>query len=158
MRGFTPVAGAALAYAAHPDLDLPVATPAFAAALASGWSKPEAGGVWSDGGHAVLRLPRPAGPAERLTVTLDGLGYQPAGRPPQRAFVSVAGTRLATWSLDGAGYRPLRVSAPGAPGPPGAPLELVIDLPDALSPDAVLAGSGDPRRLGIGVRRITLAH
>ncbi len=157
--GLTPVAGTQLIRATRPDLALALGTPAFDAALASGWSRPEPSGVWSDGRRAVLRLPRPDRLAGGwLTVSLEGLGYQPGDRAPQRAYASVAGRRLATWSLEGGGYRSLQVSAPVELLPPGRPVEVVIDLPDALSPNAALPGSGDPRVLGLGLRRITLAH
>ena len=107
----------------------------------------------------MLRLPTPATIAtDGLRVTVDALGYLPPHHDLQRAFVSVRGTPLAQWRLEGGGYGGLAVHVPRALLSPGAPTELVIDLPDAISPNAVLPGSGDPRRLGIGIRRITLAH
>ncbi len=155
----TSVRGVELLDASHTDATLAVGSPPFASALVRGWSKPEPTGVWSDGAGAVLRLPHAdVPPGASLSVSLDALGYQPPRRPPQRAFVSVRGRRLAEWRLDGGGYHGLQVAVPSDLLTSGAPLEVAIDLPDALSPNDVLPGSGDPRRLGIGVRRITLAH
>ena len=157
--GLSPVPGRLLMRRNRPDMSLAVGAPGFQAALLSGWSKPEPNGVWSDGPRAVLRLPRPDVPAGgSVTVAVEAMGYAPPGRAAQRAFVSISGRRLAEWRLDADGYRTLQVSAPAALLAPGAPLDVVIDLPDALSPNDVLPGSGDPRRLGVGIRRITLAH
>ena len=140
------------------DRPLAVGAPAFTAALAQGWSKPEPSGVWSDGPRAVLRLDHPSlQPGAFLSVSLEALGYQPPRHTPERAFVSVGGKRLAEWRLDGGGYHGLQVSVPAELLIPNRQLEVVLDLPDALSPNDVLPGSGDPRRLGIGIRRITRA-
>ena len=159
VEGSTPVNGRALLSAGHLDDTLALTDPRFRAALASGWSGVEPTGVWSDGPRAVLRLPHPAlAHGEYLIVTLDGLGFQPPGRGPQRAYVSTAGVRLAEWRLDGGGYRGLAVVVPANLLRPDAPLELTLDLPDALSPNSVTPGSGDPRRLGVGIRGVTLAH
>ncbi len=153
------IAGASLLDPAHMDAVLALGSAAFVNALEQGWSKPEATGVWSDGGRAVLRLPPVnIGASRFLSVALDALGYRPPGRAPQRVFVSVKGRRLGEWRLEGGGYGGLQVLVPAGLLDAGRPVELTLDLPDALSPNAVLPGSGDPRRLGIGVRRITLAH
>lgn len=157
--GVEPVAGAVLRTPAKPDAVLSLGSPGFRATLAQGWSVPEATGVWSDGRRAVLRLPVPVvEPDGFVNVTLDGLGYQPPGHAPQRAVVSVRGRTLARWRLEGGGYQGLPVAVPAELLTPDAPLELAIDLPDALSPNAVTPGAGDPRLLGIGIRKITLAH
>ena len=159
VEGLTPVVGRQLVQAAHPDAVLSLGTPAFDAALLSGWSKPEPNGVWSQAPRAVLRLPRPDVPTGGgLVVSVEAIGYQPSGRVPQRAFVSIGGRRLAEWRLDGGGYKTLQVAAPADLLPPGRPVDVVIDLPDAISPNAVLPGSGDARMLGIGLRRVTLSH
>ena len=65
---------------------------------------------------------------------------------------------LAEWRLEGEGYLPLQVSLPAEQLSPGRPVDVVFDLPDIVSPNEAQPGSGDPRRLGMGVRRVTLAH
>lgn len=159
LSGTAPAGPDDLSTPGHVDVVLPLGTADFRNALARGWSTPESTGVWSDGPRAVLRLPvPPLLDARRLGVVLEAIGYQPAGRAPQRVEVSVDGRRLAEWRLEGGGYQGRRVSVPADLLAPGRPLELVLDLPDAVSPDAVRPGSGDPRRLGVGVRRIALDH
>ena len=140
------------------DAVLDIAGPALRAGLVSGWSKPEPTGVWSDGSRAVLRLPHPDLPHSGvLTVSLDALTYQPPGRAPQRVRVSLPDGPVTELVISGGEYATAELRLPAGRLRPG-PVELTLDFPDALSPNAVLPGSGDPRRLGIGVRRVTLAH
>ena len=159
LPGATPVSGASLVDTARVDAVLELGSPAFVAALKQGWGKPEASGVWSIGRRAIICLARPtASRGSALRVSLQALGYQPEGRAAQRAYVSVNGRRLAEWRLDGGGYHGLAASIPAELVAPGSPLDVVIDLPDALSPNAVQPASHDSRLLGIGIRSVTLAH
>ena len=159
VAGLTSVSGRELLKPTHPDLSLDVGTPAGASALLSGWARPEPTGVWSVAPRAVLRMSHPdLPPGAFLSVTLDALGYQPTGRKPQRALVSVGGQAVGALSLEGGGYRGLRVTVPSELLKPGRPLDLVLDLPDRLSPDSVTPGAGDARSLGMGLRRMSLAH
>ena len=69
------------------------------AMLASGWHRPEPGGVWSDGKRAELRLDRPpelTGPQE-LRFRLEALA--PDADSPQQVDLLLDGHRLARWSL-----------------------------------------------------------
>ena len=157
--GLTPVPGRQLIKATHEDLSLALNTPPSNPALLSGWARPELSGVWSEAPRAVLRLPHPElPPGAYLTVTLDALGYQPPGRAAQRAYVSVKGRPLAEWRMEGGGYHGLQVAVPSELLDAGRPLDITLDLPDIVSPDEVLPGSGDARRLGIGVRGVRSAH
>ena len=159
VRGLRPIPGRELLRPTRQDLALDMTTPAGTAALLSGWAAPEPTGVWSVAPRAVLRVPHPdLPPGSFLSVTLDALSYQPPGRGPQRALVSVQGQALGQLSVRGGGYQAARITVPSELLKPGQPLEVVLDLPDRLSPNSVTPGAGDPRTLGIGLRRLSLAH
>ncbi len=152
--GLTHVHGAQLTEDGKVLADVALTTRVGRVALLTGWSKPERTGVWSDGPRAVLRLPAvAAAPGTPVLMSLEALGYIPPGRAPQRAQVSVRGRRLIEWRLEDGGYSGYRVTIPADLLDPRAPLEVVIDLPDAVSPDVVVGVGYDSRRLGIGVRR-----
>ena len=70
--------------------------PAFRDALSQGWAVPEALGVWSDGGDAILRF-RPAGPHATLTLDVEGLAPQPGG--VQTVQAAVGGVAQGTWVI-----------------------------------------------------------
>ena len=125
--------------------------------LVSGWSAPEASGVWSEARRAVLRLPHPeVADGTALTVTLEALSYRPKGRGPQRLQASVGAERVGEVTLETDGYAPVKLSVPGRLLRRGEPLDITLDLPDAVSPASVEAGSQDKRLLGIGLKSVTV--
>ena len=153
-----PVDGGQLVAPEHLDAKIALGAPPSNPALLSGWSKPEGSGVWSEATRATLRLPHPDLSGGGVTVTLEALSFQPEGREPQRAYLSVRGERLVTWRVESGGYHGFQVAVPARLLDRGKPFDLVIDLPDAVSPESVLPGSGDPRLLGIGVKSASIAH
>lgn len=159
LPGLVPVSGKEMMRPEHIDAVVTLNTPPSNAALVSGWSAPERSGVWSEAPRAVLRLPHPEVPDQgTLVLTLEALSFAPEPREPQRARVSVGGERITEWRLEGGGYHGFQAAIPARLLRKGEPLDIVIDLPDAISPEELTPGAGDRRKLGIGVRSITLAH
>lgn len=125
--------------------------------LVSGWSSPEASGVWTNAPRAVLRLPHvdvPAGGA--LKISLEALTYLPKPRTFQRADVSVGGERIAELKLVSVGYQPVSLTVPARVIRAGEPLDLTFDLPDAASPSTITPGSPEKRLLGMGLKSVTV--
>jgi len=128
--------------------------------LQSGWSVPEAWGVWSNSDHAELsvKLPRLALGSEsvkasdgRFVLRLSANIFVNAAHPTQRITVSVDGKTLgkytvrypaAQWSID----IPLKRSAFGSP----SKMRIGFSLPDAASPKSLGLG-GDARELALGL-------
>lgn len=132
-------------------------TPPANVHLVSGWSAPEATGVWNSGAHTVLRLPHPDVPAGGvLKLTLDALTYLPKKMRSQRADVSIGGERVAELKLVSVGYQPVGLTIPGRLIQAGKPLELAFDLPDAVAPASVDPATTDKRPLGLGLRSVTV--
>ena len=156
--GLTHVDGSALTLDRRTLADIAITVDPGKVALASGWSVPEVTGVWSDGPRAVLRLPTAGATTDRpLLISLEALGYMAPGRAPQRAWVSVGGRRLAEWKLDEV-YYGQHVAVPADLVSPGRPIDLVIDLPDAVSPATAIGSGADTRRLGIGIKHAILSQ
>jgi hypothetical protein len=118
------------------------------AILGRGWSQPESGGVWTDGGAATLHLGGwAARQGDASLVAINAFSYNRPNHRGQRVMASYAGQSLATWQVvDGVYYVRL---------PYGAD-ELVLTLPDAVAPAAIVPGNTDSRRLGIAVRSISI--
>ncbi|MFN6953250.1 MAG: glycosyltransferase [Acetobacteraceae bacterium] len=116
------------------------------ALLSSGWSLPEAWGVWTDGPDAMLDLPLPEG---RWRVELDVRAFPPAARP--RVTVTQDGALLAEARLaaqDGLAF----VAEAGADG-----ARIALALPDATSPAALGLGD-DARALSLGLVSVGVAR
>ena len=118
------------------------------ALLGSGWSQPEANGVWSDGSTAVLRLPEATyGPWK---IVLAASPYP--GPAVDRTLTVRMGNQTVTQHVYPAGSagadRPLEftVDTPG---------RLVLEMPWATSPRD-LGRSDDSRRLGICLHRVEM--
>ena len=118
------------------------------ALLGSGWSQPEANGVWSDGSTAVLRLPEATdGPWK---IVLRASPYP--GPAVDRTLTVRMGNQIVTQHVYPAGAagadRPLEfiVDMPG---------RLVLEMPWATSPRD-LGRSDDSRRLGICLHRVEI--
>jgi hypothetical protein len=155
-------AGAALATPPSPETAVAVLTLRFDRmrapdGLVEGWSTPEPGsGVWSDGDHAVLKLPAPPspGPAE---ISLSVSPLVAPGRPFQRVVIRAGARRLGDWRLAEAGPTTLKVVAPAEARAPDGAIALQIALPDAESPARLSPGSLDARRLAIKLHAVTIA-
>ena len=118
------------------------------ALLGSGWSQPEANGVWSDGNTAFLRLPEVTdGPWK---IVLRASPYP--GTAVDRTLTARRGDQIVTQHVYPAGSvgadRPLEftVDTPG---------RLLLEMPWATSPRD-MGRSGDSRRLGICLHRVEM--
>lgn len=118
------------------------------ALLGGGWSDPEAGGVWSDGTEALLRLP--------ITTTATwkiGLHAQPYPAGTTQRLITV---RVGEQAVAAQTYPPAGSGAP-------KPLEftvhdnrpVVLEMPWAMAPRDLGTG-GDSRRLGVCLHRIVM--
>jgi hypothetical protein len=124
------------------------------AILGPGWSPTEPTGTWSDGPQAEIVLPVPTAvpPTGSMMVQIEGLAYAPPPSDGQRVEVALDGKRLATWQVGGGPYGVYHVIIPRA-AVQGETLRLSLGFPDARSP-----GAPDYRKLGMGVRRLTISH
>ena len=132
-------------------LSLPIGAgePALAM-LGSGWSAPEANGVWSDGSTAVLRLPEVADGPWRVTLTASP--HPGPGRATDRILTVRAGDAVVTqriYPADAPSTVSLLEFAVDAPG------RILIEMPWATSPRD-LGTSADVRRLGICLHRVEM--
>lgn len=120
----------------------------------TGWSNPEASGVWTDGPAATLvfRVPPPSGPL-RLSARLS-----PNIRPPsldaQLVSVYVRGKNIATWRVTGPGE--FTALIPQQLVSRDLPLAVDLHIPGAVSPQELGTGS-DTRRLGVQCSEISIA-
>ena len=156
-KAATPNVGASTVTAEASAGPIALNTPPANPHLVSGWSAPEASGVWSQARTAVLRLPHPDVAADgAMTVTLDALAYRPAGHGPQRLVASVGSEQVGEVKLETSGYAPVKLTVPGRLLRRGEPVDLTLEMPDALSPASVDAASKDRRLLGVGLRSVTV--
>jgi hypothetical protein len=118
------------------------------ALLGSGWSQPEANGVWSDGSEAVLQLPEATEGSWKIVLRASPY----SGPAVDRILTARIGDRIVAQHVYPAGAtnsgQPLEftVDTPG---------RLVIEMPWATSPRD-LGHSGDSRRLGICLHRVEM--
>jgi len=145
--------------AAGPATLVPGETTAFGvgrfatAMLGDGWSRPEEWGTWTDDAlaEALLRLP------EDLTgdahLRLDVQAYVPPGHDPQRVRVRAGDDILGEWVVGSA--TTIEFAVAGSEVVDDV-LALEFELPDAVSP-ADAGVSTDARRLGMGLRSVTLS-
>jgi len=128
------------------------------ALLRDGWSTPEGWGVWSSATSATLALDvagLEADAADAIEVTLVGRAFVPDAKRMQRIAATVAGVPM-TVRMDGpARSRATLVAMVPAERVRDGKLDVVLSLPDAVSP-ATLGLSGDRRTLAFGLERLSL--
>jgi hypothetical protein len=120
----------------------------------NGWHEPEVEHIWSQAkAQLLLPVPPACGSAPCFaTITYFVFGAS-AARPVNVLFDSTSGGQRWDTKVVAVSGQPLTVKVPltGAQGVQ----ELAITVPEATSPQS-LAGSPDPRVLGIAVQRIDL--
>lgn len=121
--------------------------------LTQGWSAPEGGGAWSEQKRAVITLP--ISPAERRMeaawLQISAFAFLPDQHPEQRVTVTVKGAAPQTFVFSKAhALNNTFVIALGKEALAADTLQVVFDIPDAMSPQALGMGP-DPRLLGVGV-------
>jgi hypothetical protein len=127
--------------------------------LSFGWYDPEAWGVWSKAGSALLLLPVPAEARGDLVLTATAHAFLHAAHPHQEVEVWVEGEKLATWSftLDrNRGPRSVAIPAETVRRAAGRTLPVRLVVLDAVSPASLGAGP-DPRSLGMGLLSLRLS-
>jgi len=118
------------------------------ALLGSGWSQPEANGVWSDGSMAVLRLPEAIDGPWKIVLAASAYPGPAVDRVlTARMANQIVAQHVYTTAPVGAD-RPVEFTV-DMPGP------LVLEMPWATSPRD-LGRSGDSRRLGICLHRVEM--
>lgn len=128
--------------------------------LSHGWTVPEPWGVWTEGEHACLVIPLPAGvdaSARAFDVHIEGSRYLGATDAPSvHAVVNgtvVPAQRSAYRPLDALEFA-LQVVPQGAPGRQVLVIQFAIGDPQRPC-DA--CGSGDSRRLGFGLKSLKIS-
>ena len=118
------------------------------ALLGSGWSQPEANGVWSDGSMAFLRLPEATDGPWRIVLRASPY----PGPAVDRTVTARIGNQIVAQHVYPAG-------SAGADSPleftVDTPGRLLLEMPWATSPRD-LGGSNDSRRLGICLHRVEM--
>jgi hypothetical protein len=118
----------------------------------AGWSSPDPGSTWTEGGEASLALPARTSGALRLDVSLTPLVHPPQ-RNSQRIVFRANDHVIATWTASGAGAYTATIPAKLLSG---SIVRLTFELPDAISP-MDLYGARDGRLLGAAVSALTLS-
>lgn len=157
--GLEPVAGPGARHVWIEDEVIPLDQGHKPANLARGWSVPEPRGIWSDGPEATLAFPAPD-PSGLVSVVLEleALGFSSPNLDTQQVDVIVNDARLVGWRVTSERYLTYSVAIPPRLIVPKQPLVVRLALPNAASPAETIPGAVDHRRLGIGIRRITLSH
>lgn len=127
--------------------------------LTSGWNTPDAVGVWSNTGSAMLMLPLDKQlPPGDLKLRLHAWSYTGMGffNSTQTITVRLGGTILSK-RLDKfqEPMKPVDFTIPRAMWEPGTPIELKIEVDKTFNPK-VLGLAVDARDLGINVRALTI--
>ncbi|MBB6242675.1 4-amino-4-deoxy-L-arabinose transferase-like glycosyltransferase [Rhodanobacter sp. MP1X3] len=125
--------------------------------LTSGWSDPEAGGVWSSGTHAEITID-----PQELSHVVQGIhlnfevyGLVTKEHPRQRIQVSVNGMAAGTHEVVYPNNQmQFDVVVPAADTTSSNGTRIAFDLPDAVSPQSI-GMSSDPRVLGIQLQTMT---
>jgi len=125
--------------------------------LASGWSNPEAGGVWSRRTHAEIVIdPRELSRVvQGIRLHFEVYGLVTAEHPRQRIQVSVNGTAAGTHEVvypNNQTQFDVVISAADMTSSDG--IRIAFDLPDAVSPQSI-GMNIDPRVLGIELLTLT---
>lgn len=124
--------------------------------LTSGWSRPEATGVWSDSASARIVIPLAQASLGSLGVRITGFAFVTDRNSDQRIKVRSGSATLDAWtsSLGHERFdRAFRVKTQLVNGVQSVVLD--FDLPDSISPKHVGA-SGDERQLGIYIETLEL--
>jgi hypothetical protein len=116
--------------------------------LGSGWSQPEAKGVWSDGSTAVLRLPEIASGPWKIVLAASPF----PGPATDRILTVRMGDRVVAQHVYPAGAAHSGQPVEFTVDTPG---RLVLEMPWATSPRD-LGRSGDSRQLGICLHRVEM--
>ena len=125
--------------------------------LVTGWSEPEAGGVWSSGAHAEIAIdPRELSHVvQGISLNFEVYGLVTAGHPRQRIQVSVngigAGSHEVVYPNNETQFD---VAIPAVDLTSSNGIRVAFDLPDAASPQSIGMNS-DPRVLGIQLQTLT---
>ena len=120
-----------------------------------GWSHAEPWGTWTDGHHAVLRIPLRRPPTGAVEVILEANAFVRAGHPILRVSAFCAETLVAEWHIDTPDVACYSAIIPAWLAARQGELTLSLHIENPKSPRE-LAESPDGRRLGLGVRRLRL--
>jgi hypothetical protein len=128
---------------------------AFNWLLASGWSEPGEGGVWSEGTRAVLRIPAAHTGSQPAMLVMDVTAFVHPASPVREVTLHVNGQHCGShrFTLDApslAWQAPCPREAVGA-------LEIEFIIPAPERPSAIDPDTGDGRALGISIRSGRLA-
>jgi 4-amino-4-deoxy-L-arabinose transferase-like glycosyltransferase len=127
--------------------------------LTSGWSDPEAGGVWSSGTHAEITIdPRQLSRVmQGIRLNFEVYGLVTAEHPRERIQVSVndiaAGTPVVVYPNN---QMQFDVAIPASDIGSSNRIHVTFDLPDAVTPKS-LGMNNDPRVLGIQLQTLTVS-
>lgn len=119
--------------------------------LGDGWSGAEAGGRWTEGERAELRLPV----SGSALVAIHGHAFVPPGAAPLGLRLLADGETVGAWRI-GAGEQPAIEAGLSREGGAG-PVTLALEFDAPRRPSDTLPGSRDKRRLGLFVRSVTVA-
>lgn len=118
--------------------------------LGQGWSVPEPTGCWTDSTEAELLLcmPPPSS-TETACITLTLQPFVSDKAPRQRFLVLVNRRPVFVGLLKGSEVRDVRLTLDATLWDGDHLLRIRLLLPDAISPQEVMEGASDQRRLGI---------
>jgi hypothetical protein len=122
------------------------------AALESGWSRPEAWGVWTDSKRASIKLWIPADCPLPIYVSLQVQAYLDQ-RESQGVTIKVGGRRIRSFSFNIIQLTRSMLVKVKSSDVANHQAEIVLVVRNPISP-AELARSGDVRKLGVGLRGI----
>lgn len=132
--------------------------------LKTGWSNPERWGVWSDGERAELPISLPGKLASDVSVILDASAFvAPPVITKREVAIEVNGSEIGriTFSETDALQSNRTFVLPKSVATRQDPMLLVFKFTDVRSPAELGLGgplSKETRKLGIGLRRITLNY
>ena len=121
--------------------------------LRSGWSKPEARFVWSQGTRAQLGLERPESERNYAALLVFRTFARDTRLPFQRLEVSINGHDVGSIAV--VGYIAAEVRLPWKVVAGKREIELTIALPNAARP-ADFGGSTDQRQIALSLERVIL--
>lgn len=125
--------------------------------LTSGWSDPEAGGVWSSGTHAEITIdPRELSHVvQGIRLNFEVYGLVAAGHTRQRIQVSVNGAAVETHEVVYPNNQmQFNVAIPAVDMSSSNGIHIAFDLPDAVTPHSI-GMNNDRRMLGIQLETLT---
>jgi hypothetical protein len=122
--------------------------------LVHGWSAKEEWGYWTDGPRAAMYLSLADVPDTPINLKIEAISLPTLAGDRQAVQVVANGTHLATWRLATAPQTYEAALAPELWRPFNA-VELTFNIHECVAP-AALGVSRDERRLGLGLRTLTL--